>query len=128
MIQNGQRTSTSDGQSRLKKEVTNIMKKKTDADVVEDFRHQDEATLFLKELFGIDDIKVARIGLRNFDIYMTDQLVLWCLFDGETLEIAKPQNMSIKKRFVIKDNSISKIRKCIEDLWVDNYANLAKDG
>lgn len=95
--------------------------------MTENFQHQDEATLFLEELFDIDSIDVIRIGLRNFDIYMIDRLVLWCLFDGETLEIAKPQNMNIKKRFVIKDNSIPDIRKCIEDLWVDNYANLAKD-
>jgi hypothetical protein len=88
---------------------------------------QDEAILFLNELFDIDDVKIERLGVCNFDIYMTGSLVLWCLFDGETLEIAKPQNMNIKKRFSIKDECISEIRRCIENIWVDNYANLSKD-
>lgn len=89
--------------------------------------NQEVDILFLKELFDIDDIKIERYEAHCYDVYMTGALVLWMKFDGETLEVAKPQNMNIRKKFVVNDKSISEIRKCIEGLWIDNYANLAQD-
>lgn len=83
--------------------------------------------LFLRELFDIDDIRIVPLShIYNFDVYMSNRLVLWMRFDGEILEFAKPSNMQIKKRFVVKDESISEIRRCVEKLWIENYVDLAK--
>ncbi|MBD3406181.1 MAG: hypothetical protein GF411_08705 [Candidatus Lokiarchaeota archaeon] len=83
--------------------------------------------LFIKELFDIDDIVVDKITDTNYDIYMTGSLVLWMFFDGNKIKIARPNNMSVNKEFVVNDKNIDKIRKCIEKLWIENYANLARD-
>jgi len=86
---------------------------------------------FFKELFDIDDIKIEY--LRNdgnkyqYDIYMCGFLVLWMSFDGEILEIAKPQNMNIRKVFVVNDENIYTIKKFIENIWVKNYIELDKN-
>lgn len=87
---------------------------------------QDADIVFLKELFDVPDLKVEKLRPGNYDIYMSGFLVLWCLFDGENLELAKPQNMNVRKKFTIKDKSISEIRKCIENMWINNYIELSK--
>jgi len=88
-----------------------------------------DAVLFLRELFDVVDldVEINRLGPKSFDVYMSKNLVLWCHFDGEIISMARPNNMSVKKKFVVKDKSVGEIRKWIEDIWVDNYANLAKD-
>lgn len=89
---------------------------------------------FLKELFNIsndvcESTKIEHIknSHPHYNLYIFSKLVLWIDFNGEILQIAKPQNMNVKKKFYVNDKSISDIRKCMEDIWVENYIKLSED-